>query len=126
MQACPTCGHQLVRIHRTRTQKLLFSEAFHCANCGQHQRYLHPILDFNAAFFKSRYTCCVQCGNTRVRPLPARDLLERRSRHPVSQLFRLVGAPLRICPLCRLQYHDWRPIEPAAPVPVERSLQHRS
>jgi hypothetical protein len=93
----------------------LYSDAFRCSKCAYRRQYLHPVMDFNMAFFASRYTCCVNCGNRRVHPLPARDTLERMSRHPVSQLFRLAGAPLRICPLCRLQYNDWRPVAPAAP-----------
>ena len=31
------------------------------------------------------------------------------SKHPLSWMFRLLGAPLNKCPSCRLQYYDWRP-----------------
>jgi hypothetical protein len=112
MDECSRCGHRLVRIHRTPAQKIFFSEAYRCSHCRYPHRVVHPSLDVNLAFFASRYTCCVRCGNRGVRPLKTRDLVERTSRHPVSQLFRLAGAPLRLCPLCRLQYNDWRPIAP--------------
>ena len=69
------------------------------------------------SFYLSRYTSCIRCGNVDVRRVATLDLVDSRSKHIWSLLFRLAGAPLNKCDACRLQYYDWR---------VPRRIKHTS
>jgi hypothetical protein len=113
MNACPKCGHQVVRTQRTRLQKVFFSAAFRCSHCTYRTQQLHPAVDVNLRFIFSRFTRCMRCGHQHVHRLAQRDRLDPMSKHPMSVLLRLTGAPLRKCPFCRLQYCDWRSRVPA-------------
>lgn len=67
-----------------------------------------------ARFLLARHTHCIQCGTAKVRRLSRRDRIDRMSRHPLSLVFRLTGAPIVYCGGCRLQYRDWRMPEPSS------------
>ena len=112
MRTCPKCGQGMMRAHRTRLQKVLYSDAFCCSNCPYRDVWLRPTIDVNLSFFFSRFTRCVRCGTDKIHSLRERDQLDSMSKHPTSLLFALTGAPIRKCPYCRLQYHDWRPPAP--------------
>jgi predicted RNA-binding Zn-ribbon protein involved in translation (DUF1610 family) len=116
MRQCPSCGGHLTRKHRASVEKVLYSDVFRCPNCDYRLKRLHPSLDSNLSFVFSRHTHCVNCGSDNVHRLQKRDRIDSMSKHPLSLLFRLTGAPLNKCPSCRLQYYDWRPVhtEPAA------------
>jgi len=109
---CPRCTRALGRTHRSALEKLLFSDAWHCATCHVRVRRLYPRLEVRLRFYFSRHTCCIRCGNTRIQRLSCRDRLDAMTLSVTSQFLRLTGAPLNKCNLCRLQYHDWRPIQP--------------
>jgi hypothetical protein len=64
-------------------------------------------------FVFARYSRCIQCGSYRVRRLPGRDRIDSRSTHPLSVVLSLTLAPFYHCNPCRLQYHDWRPVQPS-------------
>jgi hypothetical protein len=111
---CLTCGFQLHRRHRSLLERLLFSDAYYCSTCHRTTRQLHARLDVLERFVFSTRTHCVRCGTSRVHRLERRDYIDSVSHHPLVLLLRLTGAPRYKCPRCRLQYHDWRPIENAA------------
>ena len=112
MPQCPDCGRRLERVHRNRAQKLLFSEIVRCHHCGRRISRFHGPLTTTAQFVSSPYTRCIQCGTHNVRRLTKRDRIDWLSKHPLSWLFRLTGAPLNKCDRCRLQYYDWRWVRP--------------
>jgi DNA-directed RNA polymerase subunit RPC12/RpoP len=109
MPQCGSCGHHLTRIHRTALEKLVYADAFRCPTCGTRQKRPHQALDPHRSFVLSLSTRCIRCGSPRIERLKSRDYIDRVSRHPLSLLLAVTGAPLNRCPSCRLQYHDWRP-----------------
>jgi hypothetical protein len=46
--------------------------------------------------------------------MPQRDQIDRMTKHPISLLIGLTGAPIYHCGPCRLQYRDWRDVAPEA------------
>jgi len=97
-----------MRLRRTPAERILYAAAYGCRNCGKRVRVLDPAVGARFEFAFSRFTLCPSCGTTDVRAHPRRDHVDRVSRHPLSQLMRLSGAPRYHCHACRLRYHDWR------------------
>jgi len=120
MPDCPVCDHRLSRVRRNPLQKLAYREIFRCANCGYRSRLLYPIVRVHLIFCFSRHTHCIQCGSSRVKRVPRLDRVDGISMHPLSLMFRLLGAPIVHCPACRLQYYDWR-----QPLPMSQSVADR-
>ncbi len=112
MAHCPSCGRHLMRTHRRPLEKLIYSDTFRCPKCDRRVRRLHQPVDATLTFFFSRYTHCIRCGAPGVYRMAKRDRVDSVSKKLASQLFHLTGAPLNKCPACRLQYYDWRPIDP--------------
>jgi hypothetical protein len=100
-------------------ERVFFTRAFVCAKCGVRIRELRTLFEPTWRFVLSNSTSCIRCGSLRVRKLEYRDGIDAMSRHPFSLLFALLRAPIYHCSLCRLQYHDRRPLTPtAARVPM--------
>ena len=112
---CPDCAKHMMRTHRTLAQKLLYTDAFRCTKCGRRVYRRRMSGGGTFAFAFSRHTHCIRCGTPNVQRLRKRDRIDSVSRHPVSLLFALIGAPLNRCYSCRLQYRDWRRPVPQAP-----------
>jgi uncharacterized Zn finger protein len=111
MPQCPNCGRHLLRRHRTVLQKLVYSDAFRCEQCGNWVKHYHSFLRVEIGFFLTPYTQCIRCGTREVHRIAKRDRVDSLSKRPASRLMQLLGAPLNKCPACRLQYYDWRPVE---------------
>jgi len=112
---CPDCATHMMRTHRTLAQKLLYTDAFRCTKCGRraYRRRLTRGPLFTFAF--SSRSHCIRCGTPNVHRMKKRDRIDSMSRHPVSLMLALTGAPLNRCLSCRLQYRDWR--RPAGEAP---------
>lgn len=126
MPTCPNCHNAaLERVHRSFVERLLYRKVQQCGRCGYRQRERRVPFETDLAFALSNHTRCIQCGNPRVRRLPKRDGVDPMSSHPLSVLAGLARAPIYHCNPCRLQYHDWRPVNPAVVrdrvAPVETS-----
>jgi len=91
----------------------MFRKVMKCSTCGYHARAWRLPFDRTTTFVFSRYSRCIQCGSYRVRRLPGRDRIDGRSTHPLSVLLALTLAPFYHCNPCRLQYHDWRSVQPS-------------
>jgi hypothetical protein len=109
MPQCPRCAHHLAREHRGPLQRLLYKELFECKHCNLQIGRAYPSISGTLAFVFSSRTRCMKCGNERVQRLTKKDRIDTMSRHPLSVLFGLTGAPIHRCQLCRIQYRDWRP-----------------
>jgi DNA-directed RNA polymerase subunit RPC12/RpoP len=109
MQLCPQCGRRMHRKHRTSLEVLFATAVFRCSACGRTVKILRAIPGFDSSFVLSRYTRCANCGSARVRRLSRRRGLPLVTRHLVSQVLRLTGAPAYECSACHHQYFDWRP-----------------
>ena len=109
MTPCPRCSHGLMRSHRRAAERILYTEVLRCRKCGYRTGVVHPSISNTIGFVLSRYTRCIRCGNSAVQRLSKRDRIDSMSRHPLSILMLLTGAPLNHCHVCRLQYRDWRP-----------------
>lgn len=112
MPDCPTCGRHLARTHRNALQRLIYRETFRCPKCRGRVSRLHQPLDSAITFYFSRYTHCIRCGNPKVHRVSRRDRVDSVSPKLASRILHLTGAPLNKCPACRLQYYDWRRVEP--------------
>ncbi|MGC4081145.1 MAG: hypothetical protein QM736_03280 [Vicinamibacterales bacterium] len=111
---CPKCNDPaLERVRRSLVERLLFRKVLVCAKCGFRKRERRVPFEAELAFVTASHTRCIECGSVRVRRLSRRDGIDRMSAHPLSVLAGLVRAPIYHCNPCRLQYHDWRPLEPS-------------
>jgi len=110
--ACPHCGTQVVRTHRSAVERLIFSEIFQCPRCKSVIHRRRPELLIEHWFLASPYTRCIRCRTFDVHRVAKRDVIDSMSWKITSVLFRLTGAPLVKCTACRLQYYDWRPVHP--------------
>ena len=97
-----------MRSHRSLLQRILYAEKFSCRKCGYELNALHAGIRGTLSFFSSKHSQCLACGNRGVQRLSKRDRIDSMSRHPFSLLIGLTGAPINRCPICRLQYRDWR------------------
>ena len=61
-------------------------------------------------FLFSLHSCCVRCGSESVHQIEQRDPVDAFSSDVLGLFQFLLGAPLKKCPDCRLQYYDWRPV----------------
>lgn len=121
MPVCPDCGTQLSRVHRSRVEKLLFSNVFRCERCARRLRRAHRVIHVDVTFYLSTYTRCIRCATPDVRRSARLDRVDSISRHPLSVVQRLFGAPINRCFSCRVQYFDWRPVRTQSPRPLDAS-----
>ena len=103
----------MARTRRTRLQKTVYSGVYVCPRChsrlGLHYAFLHGLL-VRARFMFSRYSCCVRCGSYAVHAMARRDYVDAMCKNLLGVYQLVLGAPLKRCPDCRLQYYDWRPV----------------
>ncbi len=104
----------MARRRRSWFDKLLYSRVFRCSSCGRTKKTRRLFDRPGVRFVLATHTHCVRCGSVHVKRSRKRDHIDSVSRHPLSSLAALSGAPLVRCDACRLQYHDWRPIHPDA------------
>jgi hypothetical protein len=111
---CPKCGGHLRKVHRQVYERLFCAAAYACRHCNFRVRRFRPWWTSICQFTFSRYTRCIRCGTVRVHRVYKRDRIDEASWHPFSLIQQILGAPKNKCPLCRLRYHDFRPLAPAA------------
>ena len=119
LAVCPRCSQRLTRRHRTRVEKLFFTDVFYCGRCRDDVRFAR--VDVSSSFILSRYTRCASCSAENVKRVRRGRWIASLSPHPLSLLFRLTGAPPYVCRRCWCQYYDWRPL---APTPVRSAEPH--
>ena len=109
MPLCSSCGGtNLVRVHRTALERVIYADAFQCRSCDRRMRRLHRKVAVRYGFLLSSTTRCIRCGTTEIRRASRRDRVDSLSGHVFSRLMRVSGAPLNSCDDCPLQYYDWR------------------
>ena len=109
---CPHCAHQMERVHRTFFQRLMYTDVYVCHGCESRLVWYYQFLNrqiLHWRFVFSLHSHCVRCGTNDVRTLRKRDLVDPLSKHVLGRVQWLLGAPLKWCPACRVQYYDWRP-----------------
>ena len=108
MQTCRHCGAPLSRIRRKFHQRAFFQAIFSCKNCHQvetsNRWFLFPF---------GKESSCPRCGSLHVEKMRAVDRIDRMYYNPFSYLQKFFGAGLHWCPLCRLQFYDWRKRRPS-------------
>jgi hypothetical protein len=90
-------------LHRTFWQRFIYKAIRECRDCKA--RITEP-RRFTFRFM--RRARCPECGARTLRQFSGRDPIERMTHHPLSLLQGLLGGHLYFCPLCRLQFYDWR------------------
>jgi hypothetical protein len=101
----------MMRVHRNTFEKIIYSNAFQCDQCGRRSRRLRTPLRVKFTYLFSLHTHCLRCGSGTVERSQQRQRLDSISRSPFSAIQRLIGAPMKRCLACRLTYFDWRPPE---------------
>ena len=114
MLPCHGCGKRLIRVHRTRLEKLVWSDMYECPKCNRRTGAYHAFLYAHSRFLFSRHSCCVRCGSRAVQRLKKRDKVDGFSHDPLAWVQALTGAPVNRCSPCRLQFFDWRKPHPDA------------
>jgi hypothetical protein len=102
----------MARTRRTLLQRILYTNVYACPRCEVHlgwyyRGFFRQIVYWRFIF--SRYSRCVSCGSYGIHRIDRRDPIDSMSRNPLGRLQFLLGAPVKKCPACRLQYYDWRP-----------------
>lgn len=98
------------RRRRQLIEKLFAGAAHFCQSCGA-KWYTYRSLF--AAF--QRYTQCPSCRNRELTRLDRIDKLDNMSRNPLRRLLTAFGCPLYHCGYCRMQFRDWRGLDPDTP-----------
>jgi hypothetical protein len=62
-----------------------------------------------------RYTHCPQCGTSRLTKRAKFDLIDRQSKNLLRRILALFDAPIYHCTFCRLQFRDYRGLNPNRP-----------
>ncbi len=107
MQSCIECGHRATRRRRGIFRKIACRATFECDHCGLNWNEFRPLF----AIFQ-RYCQCPRCHNRDLTRLAARDRLDRMHPNPLRLLAGLLGASLYHCTFCRMQFRDWRGLDP--------------
>ena len=103
---CPTCRTaDFYRRHRRPHERLWWSEVYECEQC--HYREGQPYYWWTLFSFKAH---CPRCGNEELQIRKKRDYIDGYYRNPLSLGQKYLGAPLRYCWHCRLQFYDLRPV----------------
>ena len=104
MLTCPHCRKHAPRVRRTLLEKLLNSDIYACSGCRRRVGLRRPSL----IFLFSKHTRCIRCGSFNVARLMKPDTVDEFTRNPLGLVQRWVGAPVRRCSPCRVQFYDWR------------------
>ena len=123
MPECPKCGGHLRKVHRKNFEHLACAAAYACRGCNSRVRRFHPWWISTFRFVFSRHTRCIRCGTECVHRVYKRDRIDDVSLTPLSLLQQILGAPKNKCPLCRLRYHDFRPLTRAARVRESKAAE---
>jgi len=108
MVTCPNCGSYPRRVRRNMWARLVYRSLRICSDCGFRLRKLRWSLS-PPRFVFSTWSSCPRCGTRQVKPAIKRDRIDDISKHPLSLLLQIFGAPRLRCSFCRLEYHDIRP-----------------
>jgi len=112
MVRCPKCGAGMERSRRRGMERAMYAAKFKCGACDTRVSETRPYLKANVTFMFSRYTHCIKCGAIDVQRRTTEDRIDPFTKHPLSRLLFLTGAPIYRCATCRVQYYDWRGKEP--------------
>jgi len=104
MLICPVCSNPGKRRPRTFIERLLNRAKMKCSNCSTIWYWRRALLQ--------RYTCCPECGTARISKISKFDQIDRRNKNFLRKSLVLFGAPLYHCTFCRLQFRDYRHLDP--------------
>lgn len=119
MTECPKCAGHLCKVHRHYYERLGCAAAYACRKCNFRVRRFYRWW-YSFRFVFSLRSRCVRCGTSQVQRVNDRDRIDSVSKHPLSLLQQILGAPLNKCSFCRLRYYDLRLIER---VPANQSVK---
>ncbi len=104
MVTCPACGGLGKRRPRTFTERFINRSKLKCTQCD------------NVWFWKrvpfQKYTRCPQCGTARISKRTKYDKIDRKSKSLIRRFLGIFGAPIFHCTFCRLQFRDYRDLDP--------------
>jgi hypothetical protein len=110
MLTCPDCGAVGKRRPRTFFERIVNRAKLKCGNCNT-VWYWHRVLF-------QRYTRCPDCGTSRLSKLSKYDQIDRKTKSFLRRSMVIFGAPIYHCTFCRLQFRDYRHLDPNRPPKV--------
>lgn len=103
MAQCDTCGGDLLRSHRSLTEKILYVSLYECSFCE-----IQTATARRFTFWFARRSNCPRCGNERLDRLIPRDRIEKLYRKPLILAQSLLRAKVYHCPECDLLFYRQR------------------
>ena len=107
MTVCIYCGRDAVRRPRSFWLKVVSKASFSCPRCES--RWNRPRALF---FFFQRYVECPLCKTRAISQLAKKDRIDPMLFNPLRRLLALFGASIYHCTFCRVQFRDWRKLDP--------------
>jgi DNA-directed RNA polymerase subunit RPC12/RpoP len=75
-----------------------------CSGCGAVWYWRRVLLQ--------KHVRCPDCGTNRLSKLTKYDKIDRKSRSYLRRFLGMFGAPIYHCTFCRLQFRDYRGLDP--------------
>jgi len=118
MFKCPACGGIGKRRPRTFIERIINRAKIKCSVCN-------VIWYWRRVVFQ-RHSLCPECGTSRLSKLSKYDHIDRVSKSISRRFLVVFGAPIYHCTFCRLQFRDWRGLDPDRPPKVRVSATARN
>lgn len=113
MFTCPECAGIGKRRPRTFIERFSSRAKLVCSSCGN-------VWHWRRILFQS-HVQCPECGTGRLSKLSKYDRIDRKSDSFLRRSLALFGAPIYHCTFCRLQFRDYRSLDPNRPSKVRAS-----
>jgi predicted RNA-binding Zn-ribbon protein involved in translation (DUF1610 family) len=104
MQHCPVCAGLGKRRSRTFVQRIFNRAKLRCTSCGAVWYWRRYLLQ--------EHTLCPECGTSRLSKLRKYDKIDRKNSSFFRRFLAIFGAPIYHCTFCRLQFRDYRQLNP--------------
>jgi ribosomal protein S27AE len=113
MITCRVCAGIGKRRSRTFLERLVNRAKLQCPDCGAFWYWRRVLFQ--------KYTFCPECGTSRLSKRSKYDRIDRKSDSVVRRFLGIFGAPIYHCTFCRLQFRDYRRLDPKRRSKVQAS-----
>lgn len=104
MQHCPVCAGLGKRRPRSFVERLFTRAKLRCSSCNA--------VWYWRRYFFQKHAQCPECGTSRLSKLRKYDKIDRISESVLRRSLALFGASIYHCTFCRLQFRDYRGLNP--------------
>lgn len=104
MLTCPACNAPGRRCPRSFGERITCRAKFRCGDCGRRW-------DWQRTIFQ-KYVHCPKCGTVRLIKRSTYDPIDKKNKNWLRKLLGLFGMPIFHCTYCRMQFRDYRQLDP--------------